>query len=94
MEAAPFEQQFDAQQLSQTDVEAEEIFEACDCALENCPGVLQLPGACETILNQGDLCYCNNGWYHTDWDHNISVDKTVGGCDDCGKTTKVKKVKV
>ena len=54
----------------------------CPPALERCPGVLQPPGACKQILDRAPLCYCNNGFMHTDWDHNISVDDHP--CKNCG----------
>ena len=55
----------------------------CPPALERCPGVLQPPGACKTVLDRAPLCYCNNGFMHTDWDHNISVDDKP--CKNCGR---------
>ena len=54
----------------------------CPPALERCPGVYQLPGACESILDRAPLCYCNKGKMHSDWDHNISVDDEKA-CDNC-----------
>ena len=75
------------QQLSQTqtdayaDADLESTPNCCEC---DCPGVLQLPGACKSIINRNDpLCYCNNGMYHVDWDHNISVDNKKA-CANCG----------
>ena len=56
----------------------------CPPVLEKCPGVLQLPAPCTTALKAAPLCYCNNGWMHTDWDHNVSVDG-YKACDNCGK---------
>ena len=84
------------QQLSQTQANTADDWEDCDCceddccedryrcppALERCPGVLQPPGACKQILDRAPLCYCNNGFMHTDWDHNISVDDHP--CKNCG----------
>ena len=55
----------------------------CPPALERCPGVYQPPGACESILDRAPLCYCNKGFMHTDWDHNISVDD-CHACANCG----------
>ena len=55
----------------------------CPPALERCPGVYQPPGACESILERAPLCYCNKGFMHTDWDHNISVDDEEA-CKNCG----------
>ena len=58
----------------------------CPPALERCPGVLQPPGPCKTALKARPLCYCNNGFMHTDWDHNISVD--CEACKNCGHKGK------
>ena len=43
-----------------------------------------MPGACDKLANRKNpLCYCNNGMYHVDWDHNISVD-SKNACANCG----------
>ena len=66
----------------------------CKPVLGDCPGVHQIPGVCKTLLDAADgkaLCYCNNGWYHTDWDHNISIDKK-NPCANCGTATTKEKV--
>ena len=46
----------------------------CPPALEKCPGVLQPPGPCKTALDARPLCYSNEGYMHTDWDHHVKVD--------------------
>ena len=45
----------------------------CPPALEKCPGVLQPPGPCKTALCARPLCYSNEGYMHTDWNHEVKV---------------------
>jgi len=45
----------------------------CPPALEKCPGVLQPPGPCKTALCARPLCYSNEGYMHTDWNHDVKV---------------------
>ena len=55
----------------------------CPPALQKGPGVIQPPSPSKIALCSRPLCYCNTGYMHTDWDHNVSVDDEP--CDDCGK---------
>lgn len=57
----------------------------CPPCLEKAPGVMQPPGPSKSAICARPLCYCNHGFMHTDWDHNVSVDDKKP-CDyDCYK---------
>ena len=64
-----------------------------DCAppvLDGYPSVLQMPSPSTSALDNGPLCYCNNGKMHTEWEHNVSVDTQP--CEHgCGKKPHHKK---
>lgn len=84
--AAETEIASDAIACAQVDAEAEELDCDYDCdyycppALDRCPGVLQPPGPSTKALCSRPLRYCNNGYMHTDWNHNLCVDENTDEC--------------
>lgn len=61
----------------------------CPPALQKGPGVIQPPSPSKLALCNRPLCYCNSGFMHTDWDHNVSVDDEA--CEHCKGGKKSKK---
>lgn len=49
----------------------------CDCPVEDCTGITQLPGPCGCIIDHLPIDYSNHGWMHTDWDHHITASKAA-----------------